>query len=675
VVAWFAGPSYRLLIGFVALLFAPGYVLERLLPGDAPLPMLVRPALWLSLSISLVVLLYEWATVVGLSLTMPLLAGLFGLCCIAALVLLWRAAAPAANQPGGNLATPGSHLRSYGVWYAFGGIFALTLLTRFLQIEGLALPVWVDSVHHALMIRVAAEQGQAPYSLRPYLLVDNLPYHWGYHVVVATAMRLADAPLAHTMLLTGQLLNALHVLTCAALAAYVWRRPYAGVIAALVVGLLSIMPAYYVSWGRYTQLAGLLLLPPLAIAWHAGLRQPTPRWLVLVVLLLSGLTLVHMRVLIFALCLMAAMAVLWAIQLHPAPWAAIRARLGYVTLAAVAALLLSLPWLWTMIVQIVLPAIEQPQNLLGRENYNTFRESLLWSGHTRMLVALALLAALWGLFRRSSAVVLMVGWVAGLLVMANPHLLRFILPAVGTLLAAQAVLQKQPLLLVAGCMALLVPWLTTFPQFWLINNESVIISLFLPIGVLIGGGICLLWDWISRHSDLRWRMPLLNGLRAALVVLALWGTWDSRSVINYSDTVITSPADVAAIEWAASNTPADARFLVNATGWQTLADRGSDGGWWLLPLAGRWVSTPPVLYAYGAPDYAQQIRERSNMVASYQAGQEEHIYQLIEQAHITHIYLGSESGPLTMDLFAGSDRFEKVYEHHGIIILAVNRQT
>ena len=83
---------------------------------------------------------------------------------------------------------------------------------------------------------------------------------------VATTVRLAGLPLAPTMLWTGQALNALHGLSVAALATYLWRRPIAGVVAALVVGLLSIMPAYYVSWGRYTQLTGLLLLPPLVAA-------------------------------------------------------------------------------------------------------------------------------------------------------------------------------------------------------------------------------------------------------------------------------------------------------------------------------------------------------------------------------------------------------------------------
>src|SRR5262249_27555641 len=178
-------------------------------------------------------------------------------------------------DPRSSILDPHPFTRSSTWSAALLAILALTLWTRFKQIEGLALPPWVDSVHHALMIRVAAEHGQVPYSLRPYLPVDQLPYHWGYHVFTAAIMQLSGLPLTQAMLWTGQALNTLQALVAGALAAHLWRRPLAGVVAALVVGLISIMPAYYLSWGRYTQLAGLLLLPPLAVAWRMGLRAPS----------------------------------------------------------------------------------------------------------------------------------------------------------------------------------------------------------------------------------------------------------------------------------------------------------------------------------------------------------------------------------------------------------------
>ncbi len=268
--------------------------------------------------------------------------------------------------------------------------------------------------------------------------------------------------------------------------------------------------------------------------------------------------------------------------------------------------------------------------------------------------------------------------------------------------------------MLAGCaLALLNPALVRFPYLWLIPNDVVAISLFIPIGVLIGGGACRLVRWVetwpptadhrpptvgghggpafqgrgSQFSILNSQFPpsgwsidshvsprrgVVRGLAAALIlVAALWGAWDSRSVINPA-TVLATPADVAAIAWVAEHTAPDARFLINATPWLPDADRGVDGGWWLLPLAGRYVSTPPVLFTYGAPDEVRAARAVSRQVANFRPGQEQQLYQMIAREHITHIYLGPQPGPLSPATFADNPAFEKIYERDGVIILAVH---
>jgi hypothetical protein len=551
-------------------------------------------------------------------------------------------------------------------------VLVLTLWTRFAQIDRIALPLWVDSVHHALLVRVAAESGQAPISLLPYLPVENLPYHWGYHVLTATLLQLSGLSLPNVMLWSGQILNALHGMTAAALTTLFWRRSLAGVVAALVVGLLSIMPAYYVSWGRYTQLTGLLMLPAVVAAWYIALQSGSRRWFVWVALLLAGLVLVHVRVLIFALCLMAMISLVWMAR---QPWSTLWQRARWAVLSAAAVVLLSLPWLWNVAVHVLLPAVAEPQTLVSSPGYNTINTGLLWTSGNRLLAAVALMVALWAVWRRRSAAAVLVGWVALLFGLANLWLASYVLPLVGGGLVVAAIMYRRWLVALVGIgLLLLNPWLVTFPALWLLNNETVIISLFLPMGVLIGGGVLLLWQRLSTLRLPRWRMVSQATVAAALCVLALWGTWNLREVVN-SKTVLATRADLAAIEWARTHTPPDARFLINATGWLPVSDRGTDGGWWLLPLAGRWTSTPPVLYAYGAPDYVGQVQQQSRQVSGYQAGQEDQIAQLIEEAGITHIYLSHGSGPLTRELFDDSSSIETVYQENGITILAVNQQS
>jgi hypothetical protein len=675
--AWIAGPAGRLLVALPLLLFGPGYLFEQAWPAFEGISLALRPALWLGLSISLIALIYEWATALGLVLSAPALYMLAAACGAG---VIWRILRIEDRKPA--IFDLRSAIFNLRFTLALLAILTLTFWTRFSQIEGLALPPWVDSVHHALMIRVVTETGQAPLSLRPYMPVDQLPYHWGYHVFVAAIIQLTGLALGQAMLWVGQVLNALQALAVAAWAAYLWRRPLAGVVAALVVGLLSIMPAYYLSWGRYTQLTGLLILPPLAILWRELLRAPSRGRLACLAVLLAGMSLVHFRILVFALAYMAVSGAAWAFAAgtsepslrlgvrlslmqprglldRPGQAAQLRARLGYAAAAAGLALALAAPWLWLLILRTLLPAVEQPGTLAGNDSYNALTDGLLWAGHNRALLALALATALWGLARRRSAAAEQALWVAAIALLANPTVLGL-------------------------------------PHIWLITNDVLVISLFLPADMLIGGGACWLVEMIERRWVIRspwsaaptgltvehgpqttgygqrYRHLLLRaGVTVALAGLALRGAWELRSVVN-PDTILATDADVAAIAWASEHTPADARFLINATPWLRIY-RGTDGGWWLLPLAGRWASTPPVLFVHEAPEDARHAREVSGIVAGFREGQEQQIGQLIERERITYIYLGARPGPLSPKTFAGNPAYTKVYEHEGVTILAVNR--
>jgi len=158
---------------------------------------------------------------------------------------------------------------------------------------------------------------------------------------------------------------------------------------------------------------------------------------------------------------------------------------------------------------------------------------------------------------------------------------------------------------------------------------------------------------------------------AVLGGLALWGAWDLRDVVNPT-TVLATPADVAAITWVAEHTPPDARFLINAAPWLGTG-RGGDGGWWLLPLAGRWTSTPPALYDYGPADYVRETRARTQQLLDFDPGQEPALYQLIDRDQITYIYLGPNPKPITAAAFPTSQGFEKIYQQGGVTIFAVHR--
>ena len=399
------------------------------------------------------------------------------------------------------------------------------------------------------MIRVAAERGQAPLSLRPYLPVDQLPYHWGYHVLVAAAMQLSSLDLPQAMLVTGQALNVLHVLAAAGLAAYLWRRPLAGIAAALAVGLLSIFPAYYVSWGRYTQLTGLLLLPPLMIAWlellkasrltaRTAEREREPASAIGSRFVPAG---ARSRVLSRYKARDRSRAAAGGAEsdsFHCAGLCALfygreRLRLGarrnpdhdggarralwWSRLARAAgsaalALILAGPWLWLLAARALLRSgTGQAPALLGQGAFYALDTHLLWAGNNRMLIALALAAALWGIRRRKRRVAVLLAWVAALCVLANPWLALYVLPAVGAALLAWSLARRRVLpALGGGALLLLNPLLIgKLPYIAIISTETVVISLFLPIGVLLGGGAVLLWDFGLQIVDGRLQIASL----------------------------------------------------------------------------------------------------------------------------------------------------------------------
>jgi hypothetical protein len=212
--------------------------------------------------------------------------------------------------------------------------------------------------------------------------------------------------------------------------------------------------------------------------------------------------------------------------------------------------------------------------------------------------------------------------------------------------------------------------LIDIPYTWLITNDVVAISLFLPLGILIGGGFGLLLNELHQRLPTRWYHVAFYAALAAIAAIAVWGTWSLRTVINIK-TIFVNQADIDAIDWIARNTDEDARFLINATSWFPRVDRGVDGGYWLLPLTGRWTNTPPSLYTYGPPEYVHEVEERSSVVADFAEGQEPQIMSLIDEQGIDYIYLREEVGPLTPDIFVGDPRFQIVYEQDGVTILAV----
>ncbi|HEX6288570.1 MAG TPA: hypothetical protein VFZ66_05230 [Herpetosiphonaceae bacterium] len=613
-----AGPIGRLSVVGGLVLFAPGYLLWSLADADLRLPRFVAPALWLGLSLSLIPILFLWSSTLGLRLTAPILTmQAIGVALLAA--WRWLRARQRPLPPR---------------WLVAGWslVVGLVGLTRALEIRGIVAPLWVDSLHHTLLVRIVSESGRIPTSLEPYLPIDQIRYHWGYHTIVAAWTEIAYLPLLQGVLWSGQILNALIAVVAYGLGAFMLRSPRAGLIAAVVAGLLSLMPAYYVTWGRYTQLTGLLVLPGLLIGSIALAEQPRWSWRLIVptALLLSGLMLIHYRVLVFYGAFMVPYGLLLALR-RPGSVGSLALRFALV--GGLAALIVA-PWVLEMLRRVLIPYAVAPSGLTGSGDYNGIDWALLNYGNNRVLYGLAGLGTLLALLAWRLRVIATAAWIGILFLLANPAIVGL-------------------------------------PSSWFINNHSVIIMLFLPVSVLVAYGVNQLAWWLLRVMPGARRLWTRYALAAGFVGIAVFGTWQLRSVVNQA-TVLVRPADIDALAWAAENTPQDARFLVNSAFWLNGAYRGTDGGWWLLPIAGRWVTAPPALYVYGKPEYRQAVEALNRRISEVKIDQPEQLKQLVRDERISHVYVGgNQSGPIKADMLFGDPMFTPIYDANGVTIFAV----
>ena len=146
-------------------------------------------------------------------------------------------------------------------------LFGLGLVVRLLAIRDLAFPPWVDSSRHGLITAVMTATGRAIRDYQPFLkssdsptITASIPWHRSEHD--------ERCPLTRLLLILGQLLNALIPLTIYAGAYLFTRRRGVSLAAAFLVALPFFFPAYYATWGRFTQLTGMLVMPILlALTW------------------------------------------------------------------------------------------------------------------------------------------------------------------------------------------------------------------------------------------------------------------------------------------------------------------------------------------------------------------------------------------------------------------------
>ena len=618
----------------------PGWALAAVLwPAWGDLSWPEKLGLGAGLSLALYPLLVLWTGMLGLRLgpayaLLPPLAGL--------LALAWRGrrSFPALRAPLLGLTSTGFQGKSIrlkvegsqpstfnlklSTSFQLSTLFLLVLGVRLWAARSLAGPLWGDSVQHTMITQLLLDHGGLFDSWAPYAGLSSFTYHFGFHTLAAAFAWVTRLPAAQAVLWAGQILNALAVIGLYPLAARLGRSPWAGFAAVLVAGLLGPMPMTYTEWGRYTQLAGMAILPAaVLLSWLALEGKPAGRQgaglFALAAIALGGLALSHFRVMIFAVLLVGAWVLLSLRQGRPLE------RIVRLLLLGLAAGILFAPWALQSLggklpalvkAQLTTPAAQTAAALVENNaigNPFDFLPPLIW-----LLLALSLAWAIWR--REKPAAALALGW-ALVFLAANPAWLS--LPGTGAL-----------------------------------RNFDVLVAMYFPAALLIGAAV----GWLlveslrlkvvgSQPSTLNLNPSTLFRAFAFLAVLALalFGFRQRLHDVSARDGALLTRPDLRAAAWVQANTPPGSRFLVNAFfAFGGTVAVGSDAGWWLPLTAGRPTTLPPINYATEQGDRPDYWAWTNALIAAMQARgpADPEVLALLKERGVTYVYIGQRQGGL-----------------------------
>lgn len=531
-----------------------------------------------------------------------------------------------------------------GAW-AFLAILFLTFVSRAWVAVTHPYPAWSDSLHHTLATALTAQTGRIPFTLLPYYDVPFTMYHLGLYALTGTIMQLAPVPAHSALLWTVQILNAFCILgVFVVLDRYVSRT--AAVVGALTAGLLAHQPAFYVNWGRDTQLASQTIL---LIAWvmtFDTIQTAAHVWrthrtrfvwqLLFAALATAGVFLLHFRVAAFYVLLLVP-SLIWL------AWQAWRGRTLGAFVAATAgvggvALLLVSPILASALARYLglhALAAQNPgmssadmQSLESRYydfGFSTYpylvaRTWLLW---------LALAATGIGLIRRNWITWLCLAWTILLVLLGDLYLLNI-------------------------------------PVLEITNLGAILIMFYLPIALVMGVAV----EELLRLAPLRLRPQL--GL-AILVLAAAAGipfVWARAHDLEPNRYFVTD-ADVRAMDWIRANTPADAKFAVNTFFWLPNAPHGTDAGYWIPYFAQRATNAGVMISNNATNAHSAEVQAASQLVAEL-VNKPETMAKL-QALGYDYVYIGaqgnSEGPALNAQTLIDSGYLEPVYQDGDIFIL------
>ena len=539
-------------------------------------------------------------------------------------------------------------------------VIAATLATRVIVAHAHPFPAWADSLHHVVLTELTARAGRLPATMDPYFPVPLARYHVGFYALSGAVQVLTDMPAHVAVTWVAQVLSGLCGLgVYLVLDRYVGRLP--AVLGAIVVGLVSHQPAFYVNWGRFTQLAAQTILLPAWLAVAEALRALQPAsssassrgpaalaaaqpdagerasFAAWAALLVAGVFLLHLRVAVF-LALLLGLTLAVALRRVRRDAQARRATLVAASALLTAALVLSGPRLlravaeyasghWAAVLFQGGLRAGVHDRLLGDPEYFSFsREAVAYLFADALPLAAVLAATLLAVLRRNRLASMMAVWSLLLLALAEAHRLQV------------------PILNVT-------------------NLGAVLILLYLPASVIVACGVAEALAWLRAGPGAQTVVLL------AFLALGAAGARERVTQVEPSRFFVTA-ADLSAMRWLDENAATNATVAVRSTFWLPNAPHGIDAGTWIPYVIGRRVTVGPMIVNL-QPSFANWAAEMSRRVQRASSGDDDEWVWLWKRG-VRYAYLGALADPAEAYRLARSENLVLRYADGGVFVFEVN---
>ena len=504
-------------------------------------------------------------------------------------------------------------------------VLAIFVVWRMWQARELVFPNWVDSQHHVLIIRKIIENGGLPSTLEPYL-PGPFYYHFAFHALTALFSVLSGLAPERAVLVLGQVLNACVGISVYALAKSISEDWRVGLLAAFFVTFVTKMPGYYLSWGRYTLLMGVMILP-VAIAEVTAVKTRHERWWQMagLSLMTAGTLLSHYFTAFLLVLFLAFFGLQWLVETIKAKTVYSKPILS-VAISAVTGLIFASRWYYRIFVysnaasRPVLRMIE-PATLEGAWDYFF---SIVGPVSGYILIGLGIIGMLWTAFHTQK--IYFFGWALLVLVLSLPTGFR----------------------------------LMNF------RYDYYALIFFLPIVVSSANAIVLAFESFIAKKRLSISLILLAGLS-----LSVFGAFQTQKAVN-QETVLATKSDLVALKWIETHTPEEARFFINTIGWSANNYRGVDGGGWIMPITGRWSIVPTVFYPMSADEDFIQNTVDLGTKASLITDCSEAFWSLVNDASLDYLYIKEGVGGLQPEALTSCDRVRQLTQIQDVHIYLIN---